>query len=660
MILNAVFWFLTFHYFHKSYPIVTASDHFEATNSGCLVQLITPPTLNQEIISSIQKTVINMKTGIPTIRTSIDYVNFQSKVVLCSETLDDYEGLENCSLRNPYTTRKFGVCHSVWISATKRADFSTVLQTFELFELAKFRFLEPVNFIVTSSAEIIQDIFSMAKSKSVILPPAKTIVISRPEWAYLCYFCNTESEILKWTKTELPSSPEISKLYDSHQILDLISAHGSKKGTFQSMHTGTEWGYNHCKMRGRGARITTPHDPCHISFMMWDHTSKCLNFSFHEGDMFESVDSYDNPLAYCENCDLHTPPDSHLDLHYSIYIGLYYCTEQLGGTPLSWKLLVRPFQPVVWAAILATGMSFAILHKSPWVGFDILFYLLTQNLQYPKWPRVCELSFIFLIVLTCGYSSILTSSITAPPPEKVIETFKELFEGEKPHKLFVQDQIRSLLKARAVEIFNLTGVELQDKYIHLSGFDNNWGFGSAKFLADNRGTFGAVWGDKSITRFAFGGYQCRFVLQKASSRSSYFVSARSYLRVPFVRILTRLHENGLIVYWKEMLDWAGLLLRVIRTAGYHENGVSQRVVDVVRERLQPRRMWLDDNVVLLFEMYLALCAVAMVGCLVEGREKLKTGFLAGVAMWKKLGKNIFKTSDFGGDVQLKATDVTVV
>ncbi|OXA37502.1 hypothetical protein Fcan01_27713 [Folsomia candida] len=619
MILN-VLWFLVCYYFHKSYQIVSASEYFESTNSGCLVQFITPPTLNRESISSIQKTVLNMKTRISTIRTSIDYVNFQSIAVICAETDDDYEGLQNCSLRNPYTTRKFGVCHSIWISATERADFSTVLRTYEVFELAKFRYIEPVYFIDGSSVEIIEDIVSMAKSKSVVLPPVKTIVISRTKWAYFCYFCNTEAEILKWSETELPSSAEISKLYDSHQILDLISAHGSKKATFQSMHTGTEWGYNNWKMRQRGARIITPHDPCHISFMMWDHTSKFLNFSFREGDMFESLDNYDNPLAYCENCDLHTPPDSHLDLHYSIYIGLYYCTEQLGAAPLSWKLLVRPFQPIVWGAILATGVSFAILHKSPWVGLDILFYLLTQNLQYRKWPRLCELSLIFLIVLTCGYSSILTSSITAPPPEKVIETFKELFEGEKPHKLYIQDQIRSLLKARAVEIFNLTGVELMDKYIHLSSFDNNWGFGSAKFLADHKGTFGAVFGDKSITRFAFGGYQCRFVLQKSSSRSSYFVSARSYLRVPFVRILTRLHENGLIVYWKEMLDWAGLLLRVIRTAGHHENGVSQRVVDVARERLQPRRMRLDDNVVLLFEMYIALCALATVVSLVEWRR----------------------------------------
>lgn len=268
------------------------------SDTVCLIQLIGTPSFmpliqSQLVANSVAQSPIIIILSIP------KYMNLKAN--LCSGAIDNYDEAGHCSLHNPYVSRRFGTCHSIWAYPH---NLAMLVEIFESFQLAKLRYPGPVYYIFASTPEILGDILTISLRKDVVLPPAKTVVVTSKKWSYLCYFCPKE-EILSFKPLrEIPSTPKIG---------EPKSAHGSTKATFQSLHKDTEWLYkNQCQLYRRGIRIRTVHDVnrCAISFLLWSATSTQLNFTFGEGSMSDSQEYADNPLAYCENCNLDTPQDA--------------------------------------------------------------------------------------------------------------------------------------------------------------------------------------------------------------------------------------------------------------------------------------------------------------------------------------------------------------
>lgn len=548
---------------------------------------------------------------------------------MCPGGIEDYDDVLYCNIWNPYITQLSQNCHLVILLISV---LSTIVNVFQDSIFVKYRYSHPLFYIwpLENEVTLFEELKELTINQEVVLPPSKLVVLhpTQHQWAYFCYFCDNKENILDFKEISLlPAALEINELHDNLKISELNSGHGSSSATFQTGYTGTEYWYYRC---GHTARFHHPRDVCHTSFFYWATTASRLNFSWHEGSYFDSLENFGNPLAFCETCDISGTQDTSYLFNPNTQTGLYYCKYRHEGTPLSWRLLTRPFQLPIWICLWIVCLGFCVAYKNIWKGLDIWWLILSQNVQWLKWPQILRYSFLVLTVLTCCYSSLISAKVTAPPPERVIPTIAELLTGKDRHKVVISEVELTLLEGRKEETLARTGLTNFSRDMAITSLEvvSVWGHRAMKVLADNKAAKSGDLDDDSITRMAFGGIQCVFVGQRLPSIRS-VLGVRSHLAPGFIRLMSRLRQS-LIPFWVQIKKYADVVQKIA-----HTRADGQEVVDVTRERIRPKKLGVDENIVFLAELYVVLIGGAVLGLVFEVR-KILIGCVSGFRWkWRK-------------------------
>jgi len=281
-----------------------------------------------------------------------------------------------------------------------------------------------------------------ANSSFLITVPL--LFVTSEKWSLYCYLCPQDNRLSWQSLSNFPSSYMSLK----ESLAKLLSNGHESNANVYSATFGEAEGVE--KLECISETLNKKPPACHTSIIILGVMAKHINVTLKPMTEPEEDEMPESPgLHLCLVCSIYTynktmkyfNPHLFRDKESSFrYIYCGYNAEL--QTRLQFNFLSRPFDSYVWVCIGVVSIAVAILQRDVAYGLDIIWSLLNQPYQKThNLSFIMAAAFLVLIVLTNGYSGVLTSHITKPPVEKQMRDLDEMIH-EKNFTYLVGNSIQ--------------------------------------------------------------------------------------------------------------------------------------------------------------------------------------------------------------------------
>ncbi|CAL8122658.1 unnamed protein product [Orchesella dallaii] len=216
---------------------------------------------------------------------------------------------------------------------------------------------------------------------------------------------------------------------------------------------------------------------CRDFNILWDILRTRLNISLETVGEFQDPETIGGLLTLhgCTLCGS-IPTDGMSDTKVIIHdekVGKFmYCVKQADHSSHDLMYFIRPIKIYVWLLIITLMVVIFCLNNFKSKSVEVVVGILTSQCVYLKGLLIHQRFFAplaFLYFINLWYQSVVTLNLLAPPPMKVIQTHKELFESG--FRIPVPDKsmfhyISGALKKAMIKF----KMEYKDEYLYIDPF----------------------------------------------------------------------------------------------------------------------------------------------------------------------------------------------